>query len=399
MPGDQKRVRVDLVKVGKRHRVDLGDIDGLAASIATVGMLQPIGVTRKNDLVWGQRRLVAARKLGWKTIPARVVDVDRLLAERDENEARKSFTASERVAIAKAIEDRTPERRGRPGKEKPQEVAEISRGAETRGHVAESAGFGNHETYRQAKLVVETARPELVRAMDREELSINAAARLSKLSFEEQSAIVHAVSTGEAKDFAAAERLVKRERHVRRLRENVGIPEGQFRVILADPPWAYDNSGFEQSAADHYETFPADVIAAKWRDEVRAASTDESVLALWVTSPLLPAGLHVMTEWGFEYVASFVWAKDKAPGIGWWANTKHEILLLGRKASSPHPAIKPDTVIAATVGTHSNKPEAFYELIEAMYPVDVERPVHLELFSRVERPGWRRGLYNQEVAA
>ena len=50
----------------------------------------------------------------------------------------------------------------------PQNFAELS-GRESREIAAEKAGFGNPETYRQAKAVVEKAEPELVEAMDKGE--------------------------------------------------------------------------------------------------------------------------------------------------------------------------------------------------------------------------------------
>ena len=68
------------------------------------------------------------------------------------------------------------ERRGRPKQgneqqgelvepELPQNFAEVA-GKETRQVAAEKAGFGNAETYRQAKTVTEKAAPELVEAVD-----------------------------------------------------------------------------------------------------------------------------------------------------------------------------------------------------------------------------------------
>ena len=62
---------IDQIRVGERHRRDLGDIDGLAASIAEVGLLQPIALTFDGHLIAGERRLRAVELLGWKTTPMR----------------------------------------------------------------------------------------------------------------------------------------------------------------------------------------------------------------------------------------------------------------------------------------------------------------------------------------
>ena len=104
-------LRVDEVRVGDRHRHDLGDLHSLANSIDNVGLLHPILVTPDSQLIAGQRRLEAARLLGWLTVPTRVVDLEDLLqAEHDENVIRKDFTPTEAVTIGRALEPAHRER-------------------------------------------------------------------------------------------------------------------------------------------------------------------------------------------------------------------------------------------------------------------------------------------------
>lgn len=95
---------VGYIKVGDRVRQDLGDIDAMVASIEDVGLLQPIVVDRELNLVAGQRRLEAIKRLGWSkvrvSVAENVVDAATALrAERDENQCRKSMTPSEQVAL------------------------------------------------------------------------------------------------------------------------------------------------------------------------------------------------------------------------------------------------------------------------------------------------------------
>lgn len=98
-------IRLSDIRKGERYRRDLGDIDALAASIASVGLLHPIVVTSGDVLVAGERRLAAVSKLGWSRVPCRVIDpTDLLTAERDENAQRLPFSPSEAAAIAKALE-------------------------------------------------------------------------------------------------------------------------------------------------------------------------------------------------------------------------------------------------------------------------------------------------------
>jgi ParB family chromosome partitioning protein len=63
------------IRVGKRHRRDMGDIAGLAASISDIGLLNPITVDEDGRLLAGARRLVACKRLGWKEIPVNVMRV------------------------------------------------------------------------------------------------------------------------------------------------------------------------------------------------------------------------------------------------------------------------------------------------------------------------------------
>src|SRR6187549_309131 len=207
------------IRVGRRHRKDMGDLDGLVESMRLLGLLQPIGITPNNELVFGQRRLKAARKLGWTSIPARVVKVDKLLAEQDENEVRKEFTPSERVSIVEAIRERIGERRGRPGKNIPEVSREIPKGVDTIEFAAVKGGFGNDATYRQAKAVVERGAPELIKAMDSGALSINMAAKLAERPHADQQRIATAVLSGE--DARNAMRELHRDERVARLAQIV----------------------------------------------------------------------------------------------------------------------------------------------------------------------------------
>jgi hypothetical protein len=101
-----KEIKIASITIGFRHRKDKGDLTTLGESIRQEGLLQPIGVTERHELVFGERRLLAVRDiLKKRTILARIVNVCSILAgEYHENEVRKDFTPSERVAIARAIE-------------------------------------------------------------------------------------------------------------------------------------------------------------------------------------------------------------------------------------------------------------------------------------------------------
>ncbi len=90
------QVPIDRIKVKRRVRRDPGDIDALAASMSAHGLLHPIVLGRRNELIAGGRRLAAAKRLGWKTINALIVDVDgradRLELELEENVQRSALS-------------------------------------------------------------------------------------------------------------------------------------------------------------------------------------------------------------------------------------------------------------------------------------------------------------------
>ena len=94
-------MEIDIEKVIARDRKrPAGNLTALMDSIQELGLMQPITVTTENILVAGYHRLCACRALGWKTIPARVVNLDALhaeLAEIDENLIRNELTMLERA--------------------------------------------------------------------------------------------------------------------------------------------------------------------------------------------------------------------------------------------------------------------------------------------------------------
>ena len=62
-----------------RVRFDYNELEGLAVSVRTNGMLQPINVRKRTDgkyeLISGERRLRAARMVGMTKLPCVVMDV------------------------------------------------------------------------------------------------------------------------------------------------------------------------------------------------------------------------------------------------------------------------------------------------------------------------------------
>ena len=127
-------IRVDQVIIGARRRKSVGDVTGLMESMRENDLLHPIVIRNGNELVSGQRRLEAARLLGWPTIPARDMpdcsDERARKVELEENTERRDLDPLERseerlaqidavVARAKkefrSTKDRKPGRPKTPG--------------------------------------------------------------------------------------------------------------------------------------------------------------------------------------------------------------------------------------------------------------------------------------------
>jgi ParB/RepB/Spo0J family partition protein len=104
-----KELDIDKIKIGERYRYDLGDIESFAASIKEVGILQPITVDSKLNLLAGGRRLAAAKEAGLRKIPAVIRgisgEVDARLIELIENVQRKDLEWTEQAMLEKRIFD------------------------------------------------------------------------------------------------------------------------------------------------------------------------------------------------------------------------------------------------------------------------------------------------------
>jgi ParB family chromosome partitioning protein len=171
-------VPIENIHFGDRHRRDMGDMEAFTANIREMGLLQPIGIDEFFNLIYGMRRLEACEELGWKKIPCVVVKLKSVIAgEWAENEMRKQFTPSERAAIGKAIEEELGDRKGQRTDLGP--IGPRSEEGRTADIAARRAGFTDRKTFERAKNVTEKGAAELVAAMDKGEISVDAAAKIA----------------------------------------------------------------------------------------------------------------------------------------------------------------------------------------------------------------------------
>jgi N6-adenosine-specific RNA methylase IME4 len=157
------------------------------------------------------------------------------------------------------------------------------------------------------------------------------------------------------------------------------MPKDEYRIIYADPPWAYNdkcNDGaIQSSGADmHYPTMSIKELCEMELPRI----SDNAVLFMWTTSPLLEDSFKIINAWGFTYKSSFVWDKVKH-NMGHYNSVRHEFLLLATKGSCTPDNMKLfDSVQSIERTKHSEKPEKFREIIDTLYT----KGKRIELFAR-----------------
>ena len=93
------QILIEQIKIKKRIRKDLGDLEPLIESLRRHGLMNPVVITRENELIAGHRRIESAKALGWQFIDVLIVDklsqLKKLELEVEENVVRKDFSEDE----------------------------------------------------------------------------------------------------------------------------------------------------------------------------------------------------------------------------------------------------------------------------------------------------------------
>jgi N6-adenosine-specific RNA methylase IME4/ParB-like chromosome segregation protein Spo0J len=359
-PG-RSTVAIAAIKLGERHRRDMGDVAALAESIRTVGLLHPPVVRSDGALIAGARRIAACRLLGWKDVPVRVVHLEHIVrGEFAENAHRKDFLPSEIASIMQELEP----------VEKAAARARMSQGAKgvenfhtlpgkARDKVATFAGISGR-TLDKIKAVTEAAEAEPERfgklkdAMDR---------------------------TGRVNGPHKRLQVALKADAIKR--EPPPLPgNGPYRVIVADPPWPYEKRQEDPSHRGVYP-YPAMSIAQICALEVAAIAHADSILWLWTTNHHMREAFAVLDAWGFQQKQILTWVKHKM-GAGDWLRGQTEHCLMATCGKPVVTLTNQTTALHAPVRAHSQKPEEFYALVESLCPA----PRYCELFSRQQRERW-----------
>jgi ParB family chromosome partitioning protein len=107
-----EEIPLDLIEENPLRITELADAEDIVNSFLARGQLSPIRVRRhpskvgKYQIIYGSRRFSAAKKLGWKSILAEVVDVsdyEALMMAFSENMDRKNFSDYEKALLLNKI--------------------------------------------------------------------------------------------------------------------------------------------------------------------------------------------------------------------------------------------------------------------------------------------------------
>lgn len=165
----------------------------------------------------------------------------------------------------------------------------------------------------------------------------------------------------------------------------------RYQTIVVDPPWAYRQKWADFSKSmwtknrkirgsdGLYGSMDMDALKAlpvgSWAD-------DNAHLYLWVTNSFMVEGHELARAWGFEPKTIITWVKNQI-GMGFYFRGTTEHVLFCVKGSLKGQRRDLPTHLIAPRGRHSEKPDAFYDMVETMSPGP-----YLDVFARRQRFNW-----------
>ncbi len=164
----------------------------------------------------------------------------------------------------------------------------------------------------------------------------------------------------------------------------------RYRTIVADPPWQLKRTtgwGSNNNRPLSYPTMTPEEIAAL---DVSGLAATPAHLYLWAVGKYLREAFMVAEAWGFRYSTPLVWCKPVTGRmLGGLYTPTAEFILFCRRGTEGSPG-KPNRLAVdrswfewPRSGAHSQKPDAFFDLVESVSPGP-----YLELFARRQRLGW-----------
>lgn len=357
--------------------LDEPDLAALAEDIRAHGLRNPV-VVIGSKVLDGRNRLAACDRIGIEATFVQFEGDDPVAFVLSHNLHRRHLNESQRAMVAARIATMRQGART--------DIASIE--ARSQKAAADTLNVGRASVQR-AREVIEKATPEVVQAVESGKLAVSAAAELAKLEPERQREVMERAkpkADGEIKGGlirAYVKQAEKAEVAKRLEAEAPTMPEGPFRVIVADPPWHY---GKRVNDATHrgdlpYPSMTTEAICAL---PVESVAHDDAILWLWTTNAHMRDAYDVIAAWGFEPKTILTWVKNRI-GLGDWLRGQTEHCILAVRGKPVVTLTNQTTVIHGPVREHSRKPDEFYEMVEALCPGS-----KVEMFCRTPRDGWAR---------
>lgn len=176
----------------------------------------------------------------------------------------------------------------------------------------------------------------------------------------------------------------------------------RWRTIVVDPPWSFSNfNPFAYSKANGRDSVDRQEVLKRQKYQKGAASsyscmtleeiTDIALgewaepnahLYVWVPGAFVSEAISFAKIWGFEYKQLLVWRKPRL-GLGMYYRNTAEFVVFAIRGSLKVARRNVGTVFEGEQGRHSEKPQAFYDMVETMSPGP-----YLDVFARKQRMGW-----------
>jgi hypothetical protein len=75
------------------------------------------------------------------------------------------------------------------------------------------------------------------------------------------------------------------------------LPSGEFKTVMADPPWLNEADPPHAGASEHFDMLHPKAIAGM-APQVREATATHAHLYLWAAGPFVGHAFDVMQAWG-----------------------------------------------------------------------------------------------------
>ena len=178
------------------------------------------------------------------------------------------------------------------------------------------------------------------------------------------------------KDVARENRIVTQARDEERVAKLVRVA-GKFRTLVVDPPWDYEWLSLAGRAAPAYATMTHEALLAL---PVQDWAEDDCHMYLWTTNNFITRAADLMAAWGFQHKTVLTWVKQRI-GLGSYFRNSTEHVLFGVRGELRTRSDSIATHFMAPTSGHSEKPEAFYDIVRA-----ASHQPFGEAFQRTERP-------------